>query len=337
MTEKGALQHALDLALRGWGRVSPNPLVGCVLLQRGVVVGEGWHAEYGGPHAERMALDQAGERARGATAVVTLEPCAHQGKQPPCTEALIAAGVRRVVVAVADPNPEAGGGAAKLRAAGIEVEIGVMGREARRLNAPFFHRFAHPERPWVALKLATSVEGAIAPADRKRTQLSGAEAQEWVHWLRAGFDAIGVGAGTALADDPALTVRGAVQPRVSPVRVVFAGATPLPGGLALRTDGGPRALVVDGRHDLGAALSRLRREENVTSLLVEGGARLAGALARAGLVDRYYWIETGASLGPAALPAFAEHPGGRGVPPGEWVETERKPLGPDILHVMERA
>ncbi|HET7042635.1 MAG TPA: bifunctional diaminohydroxyphosphoribosylaminopyrimidine deaminase/5-amino-6-(5-phosphoribosylamino)uracil reductase RibD, partial [Gemmatimonadales bacterium] len=159
MTEQEAMARALSLALRGWGRVAPNPLVGCVLLKDGAPVAEGWHAEYGDVHAERMALDQAGPRAQGATAVVTLEPCAHQGKQPPCADALIAAGVARVVIAAADPNPEAGGGAAKLRAAGIAVETGLLQAEARRLNAPFFHRFAHAERPWVALKLATSADG----------------------------------------------------------------------------------------------------------------------------------------------------------------------------------
>ncbi|HEX7917944.1 MAG TPA: bifunctional diaminohydroxyphosphoribosylaminopyrimidine deaminase/5-amino-6-(5-phosphoribosylamino)uracil reductase RibD, partial [Gemmatimonadales bacterium] len=208
MTQKEALHRALDLALRGWGRVSPNPLVGCVLLQGDQIVGEGWHAEYGDLHAERVALAEAGERAKGATAVVTLEPCVHQGKQPPCTEALIAAGVRRVVVAAADPNPEARGGAERLRGAGIEVEM-VASEEARRVNAPFFHRFTNSDRPWVALKLATSKEGWIAPAGRERTQLSGAEAQAWVQWLRAGFDLIGVGGDTALIDDPSLTVRGA--------------------------------------------------------------------------------------------------------------------------------
>ena len=298
-------------------------------------MGEGWHAEYGGLHAERVALAQAGEGARGGRAVVTLEPCAHQGKQPPCTEALIAAGVRRVVVAAADPNPEARGGAERLRAAGVEVEI-LAHPEARRLNAPFLHRFANAERPWVALKLATSKEGWIAPADRSRRQLSGAEAQAWVHWLRAGVDAIGVGASTAAADDPALTVRGTVVPRVAPARVVFRGAELLPTGLRLLNDDGPPTWVVDG-HDLPASMRRLRVEGNLGSLLVEGGGRLAASLVGAGMVDRYYWIETPVTLGPTGVPAFPGHAEGRGAPPGQWVETERKSLGPDILHVMERA
>ena len=298
-------------------------------------MGEGWHAEYGGLHAERAALAQAGELAREGTAVVTLEPCAHQGKQPPCTEALIAAGVRRVVVAAADPNPEAQGGAERLRAAGIEVEmLGVD--EARRLNAPFFHRFANTDRPWVALKLATSKEGWIAPADRQRTQLSSAEAQGWVQWLRAGFDLIGVGGATALIDDPALTVRGTVIPRVAPERVVFAGQDLPPSTAKVLADGGPRTHLLFG-HELSLHLSDLRKSGNFGSLLVEGGGRLAAALVGLGLVDRYYWIETPVELGPTGIPAFPGYPEGRGAPPGKWVETERKSLGPDILHVMERA
>lgn len=329
------MQHALSLAMRGWGRVSPNPLVGAVLLREGEIIGEGWHAEYGGPHAERMALEQAGQRARGATAIVTLEPCAHQGKQPPCAPALISAGVRRVVAAVAEPNPEARGGGALLREAGVEYEVGVMEAEARALNAPFFHRFADQDRPWVALKLATSTDDAIARSDRRRRQLSGPAAQAWVHWLRAGFDAIGVGAATAMIDDPSLTVRGALVPRVPPRRVVFWGSAPRSAGLKLFTDGGPPTIVVDG-HDLPQALRQLRREGNIGSLLVEGGGRLAAALVTAGVVDRFYWIRTPHRLGSEAVPAF---PGLAGAPydlPGRWVETERKSLGEDTLHVMER-
>ena len=334
------MQHALSLATRGWGRVSPNPLVGAVLLQEGIIVGEGWHAEYGGPHAERMALEQAGGRARGATAVVTLAPCAHQGKQPPCAPALLSAGVRRVVAAIADPNPEARGGGALLRAAGVDYEVGVREAEARVLNAPFFHHFASADRPWVALKLATSTDNAIARADRRRRQLSGPEAQAWVHWLRAGFDAIGVGGATAMADDPALTVRGALVPRVPPTRVIFAGQTKLPPSLRLLREKEPPVMVLEGaagdESALRAALRRLRDQGNIRSLLVEGGGRLAAALVNAGLVDRFYWIRTPHRLGAEAVPAF---PGLVGAPeqlPGRWVETERKSLGEDTLHVMER-
>lgn len=320
--------------------MSPNPLVGAVLLKDGELVGEGWHAEYGGPHAERVALAQAGERARGATAVVSLEPCAHEGKQPPCAPALVAAGVRRVVAAVADPNPVARGGGELLRAAGIEYEVGLCGSAAARLNAPFVHRFQDPWRPWVALKLATSTDDAIARADRRRRQLSGPEAQAWVHWLRAGFDAIGVGGATAMADDPSLTVRGALIPRVPPTRVIFAGQTRLPPDLKLMRGGGPPVTVLTGAAGDDAALldglRRLRQDGNIGSLLVEGGGRLAAALVRAGVVDRFYRIRTSHRLGAEAVPAFPGLLGAPEVLPGRWEETERTSLGEDTLQVMER-
>jgi diaminohydroxyphosphoribosylaminopyrimidine deaminase/5-amino-6-(5-phosphoribosylamino)uracil reductase len=329
------MAHALDLAQRGWGRVSPNPLVGAVILKEGEVVGEGWHAEFGGPHAERMALVQAGERARGATIVVTLEPCAHYGKQPPCVEALLEAGIARVVCAMRDPNPEATGGGVELELMGVDVQWGMMEEEARRLNAPFTHRFSDSDRPWVALKLATSKEGWIAPAGGVRQQLSGPEAQEWVHRLRAGFDAIGVGGATAIADDPSLTVRGEVEPRVPPVRLVFSGKSQVPPTLKLLTDGGPPSFVV-GVRDLPKVLHEMKSSGNIGSLLVEGGGRLAAALVTAGLVDRFYWIQTPVELGPEGIPAFAGLPGAPDRLPGEWVQTERKSLGQDTLQVIER-
>src|SRR6266480_5265957 len=189
VSEPEAMQRALDLAWRGWGRVAPNPLVGAVVLRDGVVVGEGWHAEYGGDHAEVAALKAAGDRARGATVVVTLEPCAHHGKTPPCTDALLAAGVSRVVAAIRDPDPDAGGGLDVLRRAGVDVALGPMQEEAAALNAPFFFSRLHAERPYVALKLATSIDGRIADAAGRSQWVSGAEAREYVHWLRAGFDA----------------------------------------------------------------------------------------------------------------------------------------------------
>ena len=156
------MQHALDLAWRGWGRVHPNPLVGAVVLDGGEAVGEGWHAEYGAQHAEPIALAAAGARARGATLVVTLEPCAHQGQQPPCVDAILRAGIRRVVAALPDPNPVAAGGAARLREAGIPVELGPERDAAEAQNAAFLHGLSNPERPFVALKLATSLDGRIA-------------------------------------------------------------------------------------------------------------------------------------------------------------------------------
>ena len=210
------MARALDLAWRGWGRVQPNPLVGAVVLAAGELVGEGWHPEYGDRHAEALALSAAGERARGATLVVTLEPCAHQGKQPPCTDAILRSGVRRVLAAMPDPNPVAAGGGDRLRAAGVEVEIGPLADAAAAQNAMFLHSISHPNRPFVALKLATTLDGRIADGSGHSRWISGQEAREYVQWLRAGFDAIAVGGRTARLDDPSLTVRGPVRPRVPP-------------------------------------------------------------------------------------------------------------------------
>jgi diaminohydroxyphosphoribosylaminopyrimidine deaminase/5-amino-6-(5-phosphoribosylamino)uracil reductase len=231
------MARALELAGRGWGRVAPNPLVGAVIVRDGELVGEGWHTEYGHPHAEVEALRAAGEAARGATAFVTLEPCSHHGKTPPCTGALLAAGIRRVVFAASDPNPKAAGGGEVLREAGVEVLGGVMAGEARDQNAVFFHTHspAGAERPFVALKLALTLDGRIADHAGSSVWITGDDARSEVHRLRAGFDAVAVGSGTALADDPKLTVRGALEPRVPPVRVVFDRRLRLPLESALVT------------------------------------------------------------------------------------------------------
>src|SRR5690348_17076672 len=210
MTDHDYMNRALELAARGRGSVEPNPLVGAVVVFNGAVVGEGWHEKFGQAHAEVNALREAGERARGATLYVTLEPCGHYGKTPPCADAIVAAGIARVVVATEDANPEAAGGATRLSTAGIPLDIGVERTAAREQNAAFFHRFAS-DRPFITLKLATSLDGAIASADRTRGAggnfLTGPEARREVHRMRAGVDAIVVGVGTVLADDPLLTVR----------------------------------------------------------------------------------------------------------------------------------
>lgn len=355
MTEQEAMQRALALAWQGWGRVAPNPMVGCVLLKDGEVVGDGCHAEFGGVHAERLALAGAGIRARGATAVVTLEPCGHHGKQPPCADALIEAGVARVVMAIADPNPEAGGGAARLWKAGIEVHDGVEAEAARRQNAAFLHRFLEPRRPWVVLKLAMSLDARIADAAGRSRWISGKPAREWVHWLRAGFDALGVGGATVRADNPSLTVRGSVTPRQPPRRVVFAGRGTLPAGAILLARGDeaptmvvapPGAAAVAQARTAGAAvieaeslelaLERLR-EAGVESLLVEGGGRLAGALLAAGLVDRCCLIQSPIFLGAAGVPAVAGWEGSTLEGAHPWHVTERRALGQDTLLVLDRA
>ena len=350
------MTRALELAWRGWGRVQPNPLVGAVVVRDGAIVGEGCHAEYGGPHAETVALAKAGDAARDSTMVVTLEPCNHQGKQPPCTDALIGAGVKRVVAAVADPNPVAAGGAARLRSAGIDVEIGLLDHAAAFQNAVFLHANREQGRPFVALKLATTLDGRLADANGNSRWISGPEAREFVHWLRAGFDAIAVGGVTARADDPALTVRGPLQPRTPPLRVVFAADGDVPASLTVvktaRTS--PTLAVVAPwakparidpiealgvevlkSPDLGSALRSLRGR-GVTSLLVEGGGRLAGALLAAGLVDRYYWVQSPLWLGIGGVPAIAGLPS---TPLGEaarWKVGERRALGEDTLLVVDR-
>lgn len=348
--------RALSLAWRGWGRVAPNPLVGAVVLQGEAVVGEGWHAEFGGLHAETAALNAAGSAARGATVVVTLEPCNHLGKQPPCTEALIAAGVAHVVVAASEQHGAAAGGAARLQAAGIEVTAGVREDEARAQNAVFFHQFRHPDRPFVALKLATTLDARIADHAGRSRWISGDEARDYVHWLRAGFDAIGVGGHTATVDDASLTVRGAVQPRRPPVRVVFSRQGEVPESLTLvRSARELPTLLITESHRPSHRLAELEeagveliwvaslseglaalRQRGLQSLLVEGGGRLAGALLAEGLVDRYYWIQSPLLLGDSGIPAVAGLPGTTLVEAERWQVVERRPLGQDTLLVADR-
>lgn len=357
------MRRALALARRGWGQTAPNPMVGAVIVRDGVVVGEGFHARFGGPHAEVEALASAGERARGATAYVTLEPCAHHGKTPPCANALIAAGVRRVVCAVADPNPVASGGAAALRAAGVEVAVGIEEAAARELNAPFFHAMVPGDRPWVTLKLAVSLDGAIAAAPdgdppRGPVWLTSAESRREVHRLRAGADAVAVGLGTVLADDPSLTVREWDAPRVAPTRVVFDRAARLPLGstlartarevpvvvLAERAGVGDRegAARVAALRDWGVAVLveedlatglRALRARGARSLLVEGGAGVAGALLGRAAVDRLIIFQAPLVLGAGAVGAFSR------VPPHPVSDAprlrvvERRTFGDDLMTV----
>lgn len=355
MDEREAMNLALDLAWRGWGRVHPNPLVGAVVLADGVVAGEGWHAEFGDRHAEPVALERAGEKARGATLVVTLEPCDHRGKQPPCTESIVRAGVRRIVAALADPNPEARSGAARLGSLGLEVQVGVAREAATAQNAIFLHRFRNQSRPFVALKLATSLDGRIADSSGHSRWISGEPARAYVHWLRAGFDAIGVGGRTVRLDDPRLTVRGSVTPRVPPRRVIFDAGAEIDSRLTLvRTAGEtPTTLVTaaDARDDrvdrlVAAGVTtvradsleeglRLLRADGVCSLLVEGGGRLAGALLGLGLVDRYYWVQSPLWLGDRGVPATAGLPSDPIARAERWTVIERRALGEDTLLVLD--
>jgi len=350
------MERALDLARRGWGRVAPNPLVGAVVLAGGEIVGEGYHAEFGGPHAEVVALEAAGERARGATLVVNLEPCAHHGKTPPCTDAIVEAGVARVVAAIADPDPEARDGAGVLRAQGVIVSIGLLAEAAAALNAPFLFAREQSERPFVALKLATSIDGRIADAAGSSQWVSGEAAREYVHWLRAGFDAIAVGGTTALQDNPRLTVRGPVTPRRPPVRVVFdrramlnpstqlvSGARDVPTWVMASLEAPISSVTVLERNgvrvfrpDSLATGLRMLRDAGIQSVLCEGGGALGAKLLVDGLIDRLYWVQAPVWLGEGAVPAFPGVPPQRLAAATRWTPVERRALGSDTLLVLDR-
>lgn len=354
MTEAEAMERALQLAMRGWGQVAPNPMVGAVLLRDGVSVGEGFHARYGGPHAEVEALRACADPA-GVTCVVNLEPCAHHGQTPPCTDALIDAAVARVVIAVRDPHRAAAGGVERLRKVGIEVEIGPSERAAAALNAPFLFSHQQSVRPFVAVKVATSLDGFVADTGGRSRWITGPEAREYAHRLRAGFDAIGVGGRTARTDDPRLTVRGPVTPRVPPRRVVFGRDTALPRDhhLAVSAPGTETVLFASPENrervveelrgtdvdvwvatGLEDALTQLRTG-GVRSLLVEGGGQLVGALLAGGLVDRLYWFQAPLWLGEGTA-AFGRRSGVALEAANPWEVTDRRAFGPDTLLVVDR-
>jgi len=353
-----AMRAALALARRGLGRVWPNPAVGCVIARDGRVVGRGWTQPGGRPHAEAEALARAGDEAKGATAYVTLEPCCHWGRTPPCADALIAAGLARVVAAIEDPDPRvAGGGLLRLRTAGIAIESGLCAAEAAETNAGFLTRL-RLGRPMVTLKLATSLDGRIATASGTSRWITGEPARQRAHLLRATHDAILVGTDTVIADNPQLTCRLPGLERHSPVRVVidrqlrvpldarlFAEARQTPSWVvtlasadaarqqALREAG---VIVIaaepdpSGRIDLGSVLTLLG-ERGLTRLLVEGGGRLAAALLREALVDRLVWFHAPLLLGGDGIPAIGEL--GRGgladMPGFERLSSET--IGEDVL------
>ncbi len=293
------MARALSLAERGLGFVEPNPMVGAVVVLEGRVVGEGWHRRFGGSHAEVEALGDArrrGHDVRGATCYVTLEPCAHVGKTGPCAVALREAGVARVVAAMEDPYVEvSGGGFAILKEAGIAVEVGDGWVAAQRLNRSWLKRL-RTGLPWVIAKWAQTVDGKIATRTGDSQWISNEASRERVHELRARVDAVMVGVGTAVADDPSLTARGVEVKRVAR-RVVVDPKGRLPKTAKLLNDGGPEVVVVD---DPERGLRRLVEEHEAANVLVEGGSRLMGSMFEAGLIDEV-WVFVGPKmLGDAA-------------------------------------
>jgi diaminohydroxyphosphoribosylaminopyrimidine deaminase / 5-amino-6-(5-phosphoribosylamino)uracil reductase len=312
-TDADYMARALELAARGRGAVEPNPMVGAVVVRDGRIIGEGWHERFGRAHAEVNALNQAGDRARGSDLFVTLEPCSHFGKTPPCTEAVIGAGVRRVVSAMLDPFPEvAGQGAARLRAAGIVVEVGVGEAAARRLNAPYLKRL-RTGRPWVHAKWAMTLDGKIATRTGESKWITGEAARARVHELRGRMDAILVGKGTLLADDPILTARPP-GPRTATRVVLTATGDGLPAScrlletvdaapiLAITTSPAANRLVgwrargvevlellpgLDRTVDVQSLLTELGRR-GMTNVLVEGGADTLGRFRDAGEIDEIH-------------------------------------------------
>ncbi|MPZ74332.1 MAG: bifunctional diaminohydroxyphosphoribosylaminopyrimidine deaminase/5-amino-6-(5-phosphoribosylamino)uracil reductase RibD [Nitriliruptorales bacterium] len=300
------MSRALALAALGRRTVSPNPMVGCVIVRDGEVVGEGWHRRAGEPHAEAVALRAAAQKARGAAAYISLEPCNHTGRTGPCTTALIDAGVTRVVAAVADPHPMAAGGADTLRAAGITVDTGVLGDQARRLNEVFFHG-VQTQRPFVVAKVAASLDGRLAAADGTSQWLTGEAARRRVHELRAEVDAVLIGSGTVLADDPQLTCRLDEYRGPQPLRVVLDRR----GRVTHEHRVNDAAAETVISHDSPADTLRTLWDRDVRSVLVEGGAAVLHAFLAAGLVDRLHVHVAPVLLGEQGRPLLA----------GPWTQT----------------
>jgi diaminohydroxyphosphoribosylaminopyrimidine deaminase/5-amino-6-(5-phosphoribosylamino)uracil reductase len=357
------MRAALALARRGLGNAWPNPAVGCVLVKDGRVIGRGWTQPGGRPHAETEALRRAGDAARGATAYVTLEPCSHHGRTPPCCEALAGAGIARVVMAMRDPDPRVNGrGLAMLRGAGIVVEEGLLEAEARALNAGFFRRI-QAGMPVVTLKLASTLDGRIATASGESRWITGEAARREVHALRARHDAILVGSGTVLADDPDLTCRIPGMERVPMLRVVADARLRTPPAarlvqgaqlapvLIITAPGHPPAaqapfiaagadIVTVPAHAAGGldlpSLLRALGRRGVTRVLAEGGAGLAAALLRQGLVDRLVWFHAPAVTGGDGHPALEGLRLAALSAMPRFRRAAQRALGDDLLSEFER-
>ena len=351
MVDEDYMNRALSLAERGRGRTSPNPLVGAVVVSRdGVIVGQGFHRRVGEAHAEIHALEEAGDLARGATLYLTLEPCCHVGRTGPCVQRIVEAGVVRVVAAVEDPNPLVNGkGFEHLRLHGVNVEVGLGAAAARAMDQPFF-TLMREHRPFVVLKAAMSADGYIAEAPGKRTHLTSTEANRHAHRVRAEVDAIGVGVGTILADDPALTARGAFRERPL-MRVIFDRRLRMPARAAVLSTShiGPvmimtseesaqdstlrepleaKGAVIEAVHDptLRAALGRLA-DHQVESLLLEGGAAVHAAAWDEDVVDFVRLYVAPRTIGAGGVPFL----GGRAFRASDLVERRVEALGPDTM------
>jgi diaminohydroxyphosphoribosylaminopyrimidine deaminase / 5-amino-6-(5-phosphoribosylamino)uracil reductase len=349
------MRAALALAARGLGRTWPNPAVGCVIVLAGRVIGRGWTQPGGRPHAETEALARAGSAAHGATAYVTLEPCSHHGRTPPCTDALVAAGIGRVVCALGDPDPRVNGeGLERLRKAGIAVETGVLEAEAAALNAGFLLR-VREGRPFVTLKLATTLDGRIATATGESQWITGGPARDAAQVLRAQHDAIMVGSNTALGDDPALTCRLPGLEGASPVRVVADRRFRLPMTSRLvRTARQAPVWVVTApeappRNDLAAlGVERVQCDgsmegvlvalaaRGITRVLVEGGAVVAAALLKDALVDQIVWFHAGTVIGGDGRAAVLPLEAARLSEVPRFRRVSVAPIGADVVSVWQR-
>ena len=350
------MRAALALARRGEGRTCPNPAVGCVIVRNGCLMGRGWTRPGGRPHAETVALSDAGGTAAGATAYVTLEPCSHHGKTPPCADALISAGISRVVVAITDPDDRVSGqGIERLKAAGITVTTGVLGDEVASFYAAYIrHRLTG--LPLVTIKLATSLDGRIALADGTSQWITSAVSRARVHLMRSRTDAIMTSAATVLADNPTLNCRLPGVEGCQPLRVVVSTGLALDpsGNLRQSLDQGPVlhlhsddlaptdgieqirvAAAGNGKPDLSAVMRALG-ERGITSVMVEAGGRFAASLIREGLVQRLVWMRSAMLIGHDGLPAIADLGLEKLAEGHDFKRVALYPSGPDTVEVLER-
>lgn len=325
------MQRALALAQANLGQTWPNPSVGAVIVKDGLIVGEGATAKGGRPHAETVALDQAGERAKGATLYVTLEPCTHYGRTPPCTKAIIESGISECIISCHDPNPRVtGGGVEQLRAAGIRVIEGIGSNQAQEIHKGFFS-VIEKNRPFIATKIATSKDGKIAYEPGVRTSITGENAILHGQKLRAEFDAIMTGIGTVLADDPQLNVRIPGMEHRSPVRIVLDSHNRMPATCRMRQTEQKSPIWVYTRND---DVMQALTGRGITRVLIEAGHGVNTHFMKNGLIDRVYWYQSPKTIGPQGLDAFE---GGIQRRMAHWQKIGRVELGEDVCEIYEKA